>query len=248
MRRVCSGPPESPCPETPSPSQLRKATSQISPSRRNVKGPDPDRRRRASQERPRAIPRVPTSQHDTLGTLPGRAWAALLDPEGRQRFGGLAVGLHRGDWRPILARIRRADGRWYGRPGEAEGRGRGAEIFELADAVGSLRGQPVCRGMYGRATDGNGRLLSPGEVARVCGLSRRAVYRAIPRGELRAARLCNRSAFTPPSWSGGSASRRSRPRLQRRRGRACLSRRPRREACGRCSTGPMRPAETDRER
>jgi Helix-turn-helix domain len=29
------------------------------------------------------------------------------------------------------------------------------------------------------------RLLSPEDVARVCGLSRRAVYRAIARGELR---------------------------------------------------------------
>ena len=36
------------------------------------------------------------------------------------------------------------------------------------------------------------RLLSPEDVARVCGLSRRAVYRAIARGELRAARLCHR--------------------------------------------------------
>jgi excisionase family DNA binding protein len=36
------------------------------------------------------------------------------------------------------------------------------------------------------------RLLSPEEVARACGLSRRAVYRAIERGELPAARLCSR--------------------------------------------------------
>ncbi len=35
-------------------------------------------------------------------------------------------------------------------------------------------------------------LLSPDQVARICGLSRRAVYRAITRGELPAARLCNR--------------------------------------------------------
>ena len=35
-------------------------------------------------------------------------------------------------------------------------------------------------------------LLSPEEVARRCGLSRRAVYRAIERGELRASRLCSR--------------------------------------------------------
>lgn len=35
-------------------------------------------------------------------------------------------------------------------------------------------------------------LLSPEQVARRCGLSRRAVYRAIERGELRASRLCSR--------------------------------------------------------
>jgi excisionase family DNA binding protein len=41
------------------------------------------------------------------------------------------------------------------------------------------------------------RLLSPEEVARACGLSRRAVYRAIARGELLAARLCNRLRIRP---------------------------------------------------
>jgi excisionase family DNA binding protein len=38
----------------------------------------------------------------------------------------------------------------------------------------------------------NPELLSPEQVARICGLSRRAVYRAIAGGELVAARLCNR--------------------------------------------------------
>jgi excisionase family DNA binding protein len=41
------------------------------------------------------------------------------------------------------------------------------------------------------------RLLSPEDVARVCGLSRRAVYRAIARGELRASRLCHRLRIHP---------------------------------------------------
>lgn len=41
------------------------------------------------------------------------------------------------------------------------------------------------------------RLLSPEEIARACGLSRRAVYRAIARGELRASRLCNRLRVRP---------------------------------------------------
>ena len=35
-------------------------------------------------------------------------------------------------------------------------------------------------------------LLSPEEVAAQCGLSRKAVYRAIERRELRASRLCSR--------------------------------------------------------
>jgi excisionase family DNA binding protein len=34
-------------------------------------------------------------------------------------------------------------------------------------------------------------LLSPEQVARRCGLSRRAVYRAVERGKLRASRLCS---------------------------------------------------------
>ncbi|MEX2448771.1 MAG: helix-turn-helix domain-containing protein [Solirubrobacterales bacterium] len=49
------------------------------------------------------------------------------------------------------------------------------------------------------------RLLSPEDVARACGLSRRAVYRAIARGELRAARLCNRLRVQPAElerWIG----------------------------------------------
>jgi excisionase family DNA binding protein len=40
-------------------------------------------------------------------------------------------------------------------------------------------------------------MLSPEDVARACGLSRRAVYRAISRGDLRAARLCNRLRIDP---------------------------------------------------
>jgi excisionase family DNA binding protein len=35
-------------------------------------------------------------------------------------------------------------------------------------------------------------LLSPEDVAKRCGLSRRAIYRAIERGELPATRLCSR--------------------------------------------------------
>jgi excisionase family DNA binding protein len=40
-------------------------------------------------------------------------------------------------------------------------------------------------------------LLTPEDVATACGLSRRAVYRAIERGELRASRLCSRIRICP---------------------------------------------------
>lgn len=44
----------------------------------------------------------------------------------------------------------------------------------------------------GRTAADKDALLSPEQVARRCGLSRKAVYRAIERGELRASRLCSR--------------------------------------------------------
>jgi excisionase family DNA binding protein len=50
-------------------------------------------------------------------------------------------------------------------------------------------------------------LLSPEQVAGRCGLSRRAVYRAIERGELRASRLCSRirvRAADVEAWVDGS--------------------------------------------
>jgi excisionase family DNA binding protein len=66
------------------------------------------------------------------------------------------------------------------------------------------------------------RLLSPEDVARVCGLSRRAVYRAIERGELRAARLCHRLRIPPAElerWIAGETrgTSPSPPRRVRRR-------------------------------
>jgi len=44
------------------------------------------------------------------------------------------------------------------------------------------------------------RLLAPEDVARRCGLSRRAVYDAIRRGELAAIRLCNRLRIRPDAF------------------------------------------------
>jgi excisionase family DNA binding protein len=63
------------------------------------------------------------------------------------------------------------------------------------------------------------RLLSPEDIARVCGLSRRAVYRAIARGELRAARLCHRLRVRPAElerWIGGPPSSPESRRAKRR--------------------------------
>src|SRR2546423_11272011 len=53
-------------------------------------------------------------------------------------------------------------------------------------------------------------LLSPEQVARLCGLSRRAVYRAVARGDLVAARLCNRLRIRPADldrWISESVER-----------------------------------------
>jgi excisionase family DNA binding protein len=47
------------------------------------------------------------------------------------------------------------------------------------------------------ADDDQLQLLSPEQVATACGLSRRAVYRAIDRGELTAFRLCSRLRIRP---------------------------------------------------
>ena len=51
-------------------------------------------------------------------------------------------------------------------------------------------------------------LLTPEDVARRCGLSRRAVYDAIRRGELPAMRLCSRLRVEPDAfeaWLAGAA-------------------------------------------
>jgi excisionase family DNA binding protein len=61
----------------------------------------------------------------------------------------------------------------------------------------------------------NERLLSPEDVARTCGLSRRAVYDAIRRGELPAMRLCSRLRVRPGDfdvWLAASAVAANGPR------------------------------------
>jgi len=48
-----------------------------------------------------------------------------------------------------------------------------------------------------RDSSATGSLLSPEDVARRCSVSRKAVYRAISRGELRAARILSRLRIDP---------------------------------------------------
>jgi excisionase family DNA binding protein len=78
--------------------------------------------------------------------------------------------------------------------------GPGARVHELRPKGGGIQNlSPVdtnAEEMQESATDEH-RLLTPEDVARACALSRRAVYRAINRGELRAARLCNRLRIEP---------------------------------------------------
>lgn len=170
----------------------------------------------------------------------------LIQKVGKGSEGSL-WGLQRGGWRPILARLRRADGRWYGRPGEAEVGGAASRFsswpMQSALSVDNPYAEE-CTGARQMATSGSfRRRRSPALAGFRGGRSIGRLHGAScgPRG------CATGFAFNPPSWSGGSASRRSRPRLPRRRGRNCLSKRHR-EACGRCSTGPMTLAVSDRER
>jgi len=76
--------------------------------------------------------------------------------------------------------------------------------------VQSTNGHPTVRPHRGRdsasrlptsapaASSAATSLLSPEDVARRCGVSRKAVYRAVARGELRAARILSRLRIDPP--------------------------------------------------
>jgi excisionase family DNA binding protein len=82
-------------------------------------------------------------------------------------------------------------GRLYGGPAA------GPESADDPDAFGAFAGQSVQRKWPIRLTTSSTCCHRPEDVARACGLSRRAVYRAIARGELRAARLCHRLRVYP---------------------------------------------------
>lgn len=124
---------------------------------------------------PSALPPAPTPTPDTLRTLRFRAWAALVRRASSGRF------LHGCAVRPAACMDagRRCNSRLLWTTDAEEMRNESDNDFE--------------------------RLLSPEDVARTCGLSRRAVYRAIARGELRAARLCHRLRVQPTElerWVG----------------------------------------------
>src|SRR4051794_15023012 len=59
--------------------------------------------------------------------------------------------------------------------------------------------------------DADRALLSPEQVATACGLSRRAVYRAIERGELPAVRLCSRLRILIDDFESWLAANRVEP-------------------------------------
>jgi excisionase family DNA binding protein len=67
---------------------------------------------------------------------------------------------------------------------------------------------------------GLARLLTPNEVAELCGYSRKAIYAAIERGELRATKRCSRWRISPSdlkAWleAGIPTPRTAEPRARR---------------------------------
>ena len=64
------------------------------------------------------------------------------------------------------------------------------------------------------AKDNGPVLLSPEQVATTCGLSRRAVYRAIERGELPATKLCSRLRIVLDDFESWLAANRVEPVTQ----------------------------------
>lgn len=77
---------------------------------------------------------------------------------------------------------------------------------------------------------------SPAEVAAAFGLSRRAIYRAIASGELRAARVCRGSRLLVPAEEAHAWVERNLLMSE------AASAAPRPAACGGRSSGPLRAA------
>jgi excisionase family DNA binding protein len=145
-----------------------------------------------------------TQLHDTLGTLPGRAWSGLFSPGGAAADFGTAFAVRRPPlWPP------------GGLAGSVDFESDPMYLALFPDRWGAEE-------MHDENHIEIERLLSPEDVARICGLSRRAVYRAIARGELRAARLCNRLRIHPVElerWIAGETRGASPPPPRRVRRR-----------------------------
>jgi excisionase family DNA binding protein len=168
---------------------------------------------RPSGSHPRPLPSTqpqPPTHYAPSGFVPE---PQLVDSERRQGFSGVAGGdFARGNGVPIFARLRRAVGLLCppgGRSRCKDVRASAASLCKSRRCITRLRWTANAEEMHDGSDTEFERLLSPEDIARVCGLSRRAVYRAIARGELRAVRLCHRLRIRPAElerWIGGQVS------------------------------------------
>jgi len=157
-----------------------------------------------------------TQLHDTLGTLPGRAWSGLF---------------RRAVWRPILARLSPCGRRLYGRPAVSPER--------------SISSRTRCIWRF-FPTGGVQRKCATRITSRSNGCCRRRTLPAFAgcRGarsieRLRGASCGRRGSATDfasirPSWSGGSRERRM-GRVRRHRGKFSSASAAPRVACAPCS-------------
>ena len=170
---------------------------------------------------PSTQPQPPT-HYEPSGFVPE---ARLVDSERRQGSAALLVAISPGGpesrfWHGSAVRSGSYVPRWRGRAVKALVR-RAVSLCKSRRCISRLRWTANAEEMHDGSDTEFERLLSPEDVARVCGLSRRAVYRAIARGELRAVRLCHRLRIRPAElerWIGGQVSS-SESRKPRRRDR-----------------------------
>jgi excisionase family DNA binding protein len=131
-----------------------------------------------------------TTHWEPSGSVPG---PHFLDQQDRQCESGRFPGVLAAD----LARLRRATAACMDAGGSStEGCG-GKTEFRSSRCNRPYRWTVGAEEMRDEDHIEIEQLLSPEDVARACGLSRRAIYRAIARGELRAVRLCHRLRVHP---------------------------------------------------
>jgi excisionase family DNA binding protein len=179
-------------------------------------------RPQAATQGPYPAPNQPPTHYAPSGSVPG---PQLVDSERRQGSAVLLVAISSGDRSPDFGTAPpcgRApmSPRRRGRAVKALMR-RAAPLCKSRRCISRLRWTANAEEMHDGSDTEFERLLSPEDIARVCGLSRRAVYRAIARGELRAVRLCHRLRIRPAElerWIGGqlSSSESRRPRRRNR--------------------------------